>query len=314
MTVVEGLPKVRHSRLKPWALWLLSKLLNGTAILIPFLTFSCNLILWVFLFFLTEKTDLHQSINSLFNNIADQWKESIPELNSKLLKDLPLSLDSFSIPVNHKFKFRQCSITYRTQPKDFLHQNPYKLSDSTIQSATEYESSDTASEILSSQMDLFATKPVQKKPRLLACKVVANTLKQGRRRSMVTNDCKYLQMKLESLNINYTYLPADNITFTDYPDRSYLWLVSVCSYLIQENKQALHNQVCNLEYLLKLQPYSKSRKASLLNIYQYFKKWRNQWVNESKNVEQGLVKLFWRKRRTWLEMLLCPCGPRQVKY
>ncbi|XP_014774628.1 TATA box-binding protein-associated factor RNA polymerase I subunit B [Octopus bimaculoides] len=219
-----------------------------------------------------KKTSLHESINSLFINIADYWKESIPELDSSISKDLPLSSDSFSVPVNHKSKFRQCSITYRTQPKDFLHQNRYKLSDSTIQSATEYESSDADTEILSSQMDLFTTGPVQKKPRLLACKVVANTLKQGRRRSIDTNECKYLQMKLESLNINNTYLPADNITFTDYTDRTYQWLVSVCSYLIEENKHALNNQVCNLEYLLKLQPYSKSRKGSFLNIYQYFKK------------------------------------------
>ncbi|XP_036368036.1 TATA box-binding protein-associated factor RNA polymerase I subunit B isoform X2 [Octopus sinensis] len=223
-----------------------------------------------------RKTDLHQSINSLFLNITDHWKESVSDLDSGLSKDLSLSSEPFSIPVNHKLKFRQSSITYRTQPKVFLHQNRYKLSDSTIQSATEYESSDEDTEIPSSQMDLFTTEPVQKKPRLLACKVVANTLKQGRRRSIDTSNCKYLQRKLESLNIDNSYLPADPATFTEYPDRTYLWLVSVCSYLIEENKLALNNQVCNLECLLKLQPYSRSRKASLINIYQYFEKARSQ--------------------------------------
>lgn len=228
-----------------------------------------------------RKEDHCNSIKRIFNLITDRLKESNPNLEENLpstpLESTNLFNNSTSQPNGSQgIQFRKASVRFITHPETFLHMNPFNISDSTIQSIHSHSEGSDDEDLFTSASSAEDSCSSGKKKWGRIRHVVVRRLQGAKRQKIDLASQKKLRRLLLSSYKNYVKLPdktippdaikQKNIPFT------YLWLLYICSLVIEETCPMLDCQVKNIEGLKNIRKISKFRNGSLRHMRTYFKK------------------------------------------
>ena len=177
--------------------------------------------------------------------------------------------------------FRKTSVRFITHSKTFLNMNPFNIGNSTIfsvqtHSQTESETSDDEGSIISSMSTSAndSSSSFKKKWGRIRHVVVRKLHHAKRQRISLASRKKLLNLLCTSYK-NYVKLPDKTITSNASSQKdvpfSYLWLLYICSSIIEETCPMLDCHVKNIEGLYHIRKISKFRKNSIRNMEIYFK-------------------------------------------
>lgn len=229
-----------------------------------------------------NKEDLSNSIRNIFNLITDELKDSNP-----LYKEtLPNTPDDIMDKKIEGSEFRKASVRFITHPKTFLNMNPFNITDSTIHSvqahhhiesreSEEQDEVDSVTSFVSNSSAVEESSDSSKKRLDRIRHFVIRKVHGAKRQKIDLASRKKLLNLLYMSYKNYVMLPDERITSDTNTQKSlpftYLWLLYICTSIIEGNCSELDCQVKNIEGLYHIRKISNFRNRSIRNMRRYLK-------------------------------------------